>query len=404
LTIFVGIDWAETHHDVCVLGEAGDRRAAMRISDDIAGVARLHELIAREIDDPSEVVIGIETDRGLLVTALVAAGYLVYAINPLAAARYRERFAPSRAKSDRGDAQVLADVVRTDRDRHRPIAGDSELLDAIKILARSHQNLVWTRQRQLNALRSAIREFFPAALAAFPDLGQRDALAVLAVASDPSRARRLSAAQIASALRRAGRRRAVAERALEIQAALRAPHLGALPLVADAQGASVRALVSVIATLDRELALLEATLAARFDQHPDAELVRSLPGLGPVLGARVLAEFGDAPGRYADARARRNYAGTAPITRASGSSRAVVARLARNRRLFDACFQWAFCALTASPGARAYFDAHNPGPRTGRTARRKLANKLVGILHVCHERRTHYDEARAWPTLIEAAA
>ena len=110
----------------------------------------------------------------------------------------------------------------------------------------------------------------------------------------------------------------------------------------------------------------------------------------------MLAEFGDAPNRYLDARARRNYAGTAPITRASGTSRAVVARLARNKRLFDACYQWAFCALSASPGARAYYDAHDPGPKTGKTARRKLANKLVGILHGSLTHQTSYDEDIAW--------
>src|SRR5207247_6369944 len=121
-------------------------------------------------------------------------------------------------------------------------------------------------------------------------------------------------------------------------------------------------------------------------------------------GARVLAEFGDAPGRYADARARRNYAGAAPITRASGTSRVVIARLVRNKRLFDTCWQWALCALTASSGARAYFDAHNPGPHTGKTARRKLANKLVGILHGCLASQTSYAESRAWPSDVQEAA
>ena len=160
----------------------------------------------------------------------------------------------------------------------------------------------------------------------------------------------------------------------------------------------------MIHTLGVEIAALEAKLSERFEQHPDAEILRSLPGLGGILGARVLAEFGDAPNRYADAKARRNYAGTAPITRASGTSRAVVARLARNTRLFDACYQWALCALTASPGARTYFDAHNPGPHTAKVARRKLANKLVGILHGCLAHQTAYDEARAWHQLVEEVA
>jgi len=404
LTIFVGIDWAEAHHDVCVLDPDGRVLATRRVEEGLAGVAALHVLLGEHAERADEVVVGIETDRGLLVTALVAAGYRVYAINPLAASRYRERHTTSRAKSDRGDAKVLADLVRTDRHNHRPVAPDSELLAAIKVLARAHQSLIWTRQRQLNALRSALREFYPGALAAFAELGHPDALAVLATAPDPERGRHLSRAQLVAALRRGGRRRNLERRAGEIQTALRAPQLAAPALVAEAHAASVAALVAVIGTLSAEIAALESRLTERFEQHPDAAILRSQPGLGSILGARVLAEFGDAPNRYADAKARRNYAGTAPITRASGTSRAVVARLARNKRLFDACYQWALCALTASPGARAYFDAHNPGPHTAKVARRKLANKLVGILHGCLAHQTRYDEQLAWPRSVEEIA
>lgn len=404
MTIFVGIDWAEAHHDVCVLDVEGRALATRRVAEGLEGVRILHGLISEHAERPEDVVVGIETDRGLLVTALVAAGYGVYAINPLAAARYRERHTTSRAKSDRGDAKVLADLVRTDRHNHRAVAPDTELLEAIKVLARAHQSLIWTRGRQLNALRSALREFYPGALAAFPELGHGDAIAVLSVAPDPERGRRLSTSQIEAALRRGGRQRNVERRANEIRTVLRAPQLAAPPLVTDAHAASVTALVAVVRTLSAEIENLESRLGERFSQHPDAEILRSLPGLGGVLGARVLAEFGDAPNRYADAKARRNYAGTAPITRASGTSRAVVARLARNKRLFDACYQWALCALTASPGARVYFDAHDPGPHTAKVARRKLANKLVGILHGCLTHETRYDERLAWRHAVEELA
>jgi transposase len=378
--------------------------AARRIPDGLEGVASLHALLAEHADEPAEVIVGIETDRGLLVDALVAASYVVHAVNPLAASRYRERHTTSRAKSDRADARMLADLVRTDRHNHRVVAPDSELLAGIKVLARAHQNLIWTRGRQMNALRSALREYYPGALVAFGDLAHGDALAVLAIAPDPERGRKLSEARIVTALRRGGRQRNLERRASEIRAALQAPQLAAPPLVAEAQAANTSALVAVIATLNEQIARLEAELTDAFDRHPDAEILRSLPGLGDVLGARVLAEFGDAPDRYTDARARRNYAGTAPITRASGTSRVVVARLVRNKRLFDATYQWAFCALTRSPGARGYYDAHDPGPRTAKVARRKLANKLVGILHGCLTHRTLYDEDLAWPTLVEELA
>ncbi len=395
-SIFVGIDWAEAHHDVCVLDSEGTVLATRRIPEGLEGVARLHAVVGDHADELDEVIVGIETDRGLLVTALLAAGYRVYAINPLAASRYRERHATSRAKSDRADARMLADLVRTDRQHHRTVAPDSELQGAIKVLARAHQNLIWTRGRQLNALRNALREYYPGAMLAFPELGHPDALAVLAVAPDPERGRRLSEARIITALRRGGRQRNLERRAREIASALRVPQLAAPPLVAEAQAANTSALVAVITTLGEQIGKLEAELVAAFDRHPDAEILRSLPGLGAILGARVLAEFGDAPDRYLDATARRNYAGTAPITRASGTSRVVLARLARNRRLFDACYQWAFCALTQSPGARAYYDDHDPGPHTSKVARRKLANKLVGILHGCLTHRTMYDEDLAW--------
>ncbi len=294
--------------------------------------------------------------------------------------------------------------MRTDRQHHRTVATDSGPHAAIRVLARSHQDLIWSRGRQQNALRSALREYYPGALVAFAEVGHADALAVLAIAPDPERGRRLSEARIISALRRGGRQRNLERRAGEIRAALRVPQLEAPPLVVEAQAANTTALVAVITTLSEQITKLEAELVSAFERHPDAEILRSLPGLGAILGARVLAEFGDAPDRYVDAKARRNYAGTAPITRASGTSHVVMARFVRKKRLFDACYQWAFCALTQSPGARAYYDAHDPGPNTARAARRKLANKLVGILHGCLSHRTLYDEAIAWGRPAEELA
>jgi transposase len=394
--IFVGIDWAEAHHDVCLLDTEGEVLATRRIPEGLAGVAELHALVGKYTERPEQVIVGIEIDRGLLVTALLAAGYGVYAVNPLSASRYRERHTTSRAKSDRGDARMLADLVRTDRQHHRVVAPDSELHGAIKILARAHQNLIWSRQRQLNALRSALREYYPGALVAFEELGHSDALAVLAIAPDPERGRKLSEARIVTALRRGGRKRNLEPRAGRIRAALRQPQLAAPALLVEAQAANTVALVAVITTMREQITVLGAELSEAFERHPDAEILRSLPGLGAILGARVLAESGDAPDRYVDATARRNYAGTAPITRASGTSRIVAARYIGNKRLRDACHQWALSALRASPGARAYFVAHDPGPHTGRVALRKLANKLVGIAHGCLTHRTLYDESLAW--------
>jgi transposase len=394
--IFVGDDWAEHHHDVYVMDEAGARLASRRLSEGLGGIRAFHQLIGEYAEQPDQVVVGIETDRGLWVTALSAAGYQVFAINPLAVARYRDRHHVSGAKSDASDAKLLADLVRTDRHNHRSIAGDSAQAEAIKVLARAHQSLIWARNRHTNTLRSALREYFPAALEAFEDLADRDTLAVLGRAPTPEQAVALSLPAIRSALKRVGRQRNIDARAREIQAALRSEQLAAPAPVAAAFAVTTRATVGVIAELNRQIRDLEASMAAHFETHPDADIYRSLPGLGVVLGARVLGEFGDDPNRYTDAKSRKNYAGTSPLTVASGKKRAVLARHVRNRRLYDAIDQWAFCALSTSPGAREFYDQRRAASDTHHQALRALGNRLVGILHGCLRHHTLYNEHTAW--------
>lgn len=400
MVLFVGNDWAEDHHDVEVQDATGRRLGKARLPEGVAGIARFHALVGEFADpeDPAgagQVLVGIETDRGPWVAALVAAGYRVFAINPMQVARYRERHSTSGAQSDAGDAHVLADMVRTDAHQLRGVAGDSERAEAIKVLARAHQSLIWDRTQHVLRLRSTLREFFPAALQAFPDLSAPDALELLAVAPEPAAAATLSRTQITGALTRA-RRRDVVGKAERIATVLRAPALTQPPVLAGAYAATVRASVAVITVLTTEIASLQGQVETHFGRHPDAEIYRSQPGLGEILGARVLGEFGDDPQRYHDARARKNYAGTSPITRASGKKKVVLARYARNDRLGDALHQQAFSALTASPGARAYYDELRSRGTGHHAALRQLGNRLVGILHGCLKTRTCYDEDTAW--------
>jgi transposase len=393
--IFVGDDWAEDHHDVYVMDAEGARLASRRLPEGLAGIAALHEVIADHAIEPKEVVIGIETDRGLWVQALGVAGYQVFAINPLAVARYRDRHQVSGAKSDAGDAKVLADLVRTDRHNHRALAGDSAEAEAIKVLARAHQNLIWARTRHTNALRSALREY-PAALEAFENLHDRDALAVLGRAPTPTDAAHLSLAKIRSALKHGGRQRNIDTRAQEIAAVLRTAQLAAPAPLTAAFAATTRAAVGIISELNRQITELETELATHFETHPDADIYLSLPGLGVILGARVLGEFGDDPNRYTTAKSRKNYAGTSPLTVASGKKRAILARRVRNRRLYDAIDQWALGAINNSPGARAFYDQHRAAGDLHHQALRALGNRLVGILHGCLRHHTHYSEYTAW--------
>jgi transposase len=398
LRLLVGDDWAEDHHDVEVMDTAGRRLARARLPEGVAGMARLHAMIGELVGDEAdevEVLVGIETDRGPWVAALVAAGYTVLAVNPLQAARFRDRLGVSGAKSDAADAHVLADMVRTHAHELRPVAGDSALVEAVKVVARTHKTLIWERTRHTQRLRHALRDYFPAALVAFDDLDAPDTLELLAAAPTPAQAARLSVARISAALKRA-RRRDIAAKAAAIQAALRAEHLGQPEVITDAYAASVQALIAILGVLNTQIKTLQGQVEAHFGRHPAAEIICSQPGLGPILGARVLAEFGDDPHRYTSAKARKNYAGTSPITRASGKKKIALARFVHNDRLLDALMTQAFTALNSSPGARAYYDRQRARGASHNPALRQLANRLVGILHGCLKTGTPYNEATAW--------
>jgi transposase len=397
--LFVGDDWSEAHHDVEVQDETGRVLARARLAEGVAGIDRLHTMIATHSDDDNvdlEVAVGIETERGPWVQALVASGYRVHAINPLQVSRYRETHTISGAKSDKVDAHILAEMVRTEGHRLATVAGDSEQAAAIKVVARAHKTMIWERSRHILRLRNALREFHPAALQAFSDLAAAEALELLGKAPDPASAARLTMTQITAALRHA-RRRKVEAKAEAIQSALRSPQLRLPELVSAAYAATVRSQVAILVTVNAQVEALEEQVKAHFGQHPDAEIYLSQPGLAYTLGARVLAEFGDDPNRYQDARGRKNYAGTSPITRQSGKTKLVNARHVHNDRLRDALAGQAFAALTASPGARAYYQRLRDRRVGHHAALRQLGNRLVGILHGCLKTHTRYDEATAWP-------
>ena len=273
------------------------------------------------------------------MTALRASGYTVYAINPRQVSRYRERHGTSGAKSDKADAHTMAGMVRTDSGELRAVAGDSPEAVALKVAARAHQTLVWERTRQMQRLRAALREYFPAALEAFEDLDAPDALELLAKAPDPARAARLTRAQVTAALKRA-RRRDIAGKTDAILAALRGEQLRQPQPVADAYAATVRSLTVIIAALNGEIVTMEQQVTASFRRHPDAAIYLSQPGIAEILGARQLGEFGDDPHRYASAKARKNYAASSPVTRQSGKKKIVMARFIRNDRLTTPCTAW----------------------------------------------------------------
>lgn len=394
--IAVGNDWSEGHHDVCVMADNGEVLDNVVIDEGIAGVEAFHALMADHCKDPDQVVVGIETDRGLWVDMLVNCGYHVYVINPKSVARFRDGRSLSGAKSDRADAKLLADLVRLDRHSHREIAGDTDNVSGLKVMTRTHQMLIWERQRATSRLRSGLREYYPAALDTFSNLRSRDAVGILTLAPTPGEGKTLSLSRIKTALKRAGRQRYIDATAQTIATGLKVAHLEAPPPVVGGYRTATVALVGMIGLLNTQIDEHATEINTEFGKHPDAAIYLSLPGVGDVLGARLLAEFGDDPERYVDPKSRRNYAATSPITRESGKHRSVQARWIRNNRLHNAAIQAVQTAARTSPGFGALYQERKAKGDTYAQANRVLANRLVGILHGCLQTRTLYNEATAW--------
>ncbi len=400
--ITCGIDWAEAHHDVALVDEKGQAVARARVSPDAAGFTALLELVAEHGGSADTTPVAIETDKNLFVVALAGAGFTVYPINPRAVARYRERHVQSGGKSDPGDAIVLANILRTDRHVHRRLPQDTEQVRAVKVLARQHQEAIWAWHQTLSRLRSQLLEFYPQAVKAFPNLKHHAATAVLAVVPSPAAAATLTRRRVIALLHRCGRRNdpALVE---QIMSDLKAPALRQPPRVEAAHALSVTGLLRIVEEMRGIVDQLEAALAVEFASHALAPILRSAPALGPVLAARVLAEVGDDPARFATADGLRAFAGTAPITRASGRSHYVKARKVRNKRLGDACHWWAYASLTRSTAARAHYDRRRAAGDHHNAALRNLANKLIGRLWWCLFNNEPWDEHAAWSTSAQHA-
>ena len=325
MSVYCGIDWAEAHHDVAIVGEEGQLLARRRIDDSAAGLAQLLTLLAEHGDHPDDQVpVAIETGRGLLVACLAATGRDVHVINAMAAARYRERVAVTRTKSDAADALMLARILRTDRHAHRPLPKDSDLVKAVAVLARAGQDATWQRQQVTNQLRSLLREYFPAALTAFHvkhvGLASPEARTVLTAAPTPATAARLSKARLRSLLIKAGRRRNLDNWVERLHGIFHSQNMRHCTQVEDAYGQAALALLTRLDAATAAVQHLESATQALFEQHPHTEIITSFPGVGLLTGARVLAEIGDDPTRFQDARALKAYAGAAPVTRASGKA------------------------------------------------------------------------------------
>jgi transposase len=284
---------------------------------------------------------------------------------------------------------------------HRRLPADTDLVRQIAVLARAHQDATWRRSRASNELRSLLREYFPGFLHAFAarpgKLTSPEARALLAVAPTPAMAAGLSKPQIAAALRRAGKQRGIALLAAQLQVDLRRPQLRQPQLIEDAMGEQAVALLSTLnAECDSVERLGEATIAA-FTQHPDHEIITSFVGLGDLTGARVLAEIGDDRTRFTDARSLKAFAGSAPVTKASGRSLNVTHRRVKNNRLAAVGFVWAFVAAGRDGPSRDHYLARREHGDGHPAALRHLFNRMLGQLYHCLQTGQTYDRDKAFP-------
>lgn len=300
--IYCGIDWAEKTHDVALVDDTGQLLAKRHITDDAAGYQLLLDLLAEHGDtEQAPIPVAIETSRGLLVAVLRTGKRQVFAINPMAAARYRDRHSVSRKKSDPGDALVLANILRTDMHAHRPLPADSDLARAIAVLARAQQDATWNRQQIANQLRSLLREYYPAALDAFATwtngLCRPEARELLKLASTPAAAAKLTRPRIAAALKRAGRRRGIETEAERLREVFRGEFAHQPPLVEQALGKQMLALLMQLeaactAADDLAEAVAEASLGTRTLRSSSvspASASSSVPGCWPRSGTTTHA-------------------------------------------------------------------------------------------------------------------
>jgi transposase len=417
VAIYCGIDWAEGHHDIALIDGEGTLIGRRRIEESLDGVAALTAMLAAAGDRPDEPIpVAIETPRGLLVAVLRAAGRPIYPINPLAVARYRERTSVSGKKSDHLDAMALANILRTDAHRHRMLPDDSPLARSITVLARAYQDAVWRRTKLVQELRARLRDYYPGFLAAFAagsgsgrglsttQLASADARAVLAIAPSPPEAGTVSRARVETALRRGGRQRRIARLAATIVAQLHTPQLRQDPVVEQAMRTETVAILGVLNAVCDSVDQLAAALGEAFAQHPDYEIITSFPGLADISGAIVLAEIGDDRDRFADDRALQAFAGSAPITRASGKSRSVTRRRTKNNRLAAVGYCWAFTAAGRPSPTREHYLRRRARGDGHPAALRHLFNRMLGQLHHCLATGQTYDPIKAFPHAANTGA
>jgi len=385
--VCAGIDWADSGHAVCVVDLGGRVRDRFTVAHDRAGIAAL---IAR-LGENRAAEVAIERGDGVLVDALLAAGLTVVVIGSRQVRNLRSRYGSSGAKDDRFDAFVLADTLRTDRARLRPLVPDTAATLALRAAVRARKDLVTHRVAACNQLRAHLQVAFPGAVGLFHVLDSRLSLEFLAAFGSCRAAAGLDEQAITAWLAGVPRRGRTAPPAV-----LAARLAAAPPGCGDdaAQAAVTAQLAGAVAGLAARIKALEEHIAAQLAAHPDAHVFTSLPRAGTVRAARLLAETGDCRARYPDPWSLAGIAGIAPVTRRSGSYLSHHFRWNVNRHLRDAICDFAGDSRHASPWAAAIYTAARDRGKDHPHAVRITARAWIYVIWRCWQDHTPYDPAK----------
>lgn len=390
--LLVGIDWADREHVYCLIDKAGSTLSTGTIEHTADGLQCFIDAVRARVQTPSDVLVAIETSHGPLVGALLDHGFIVYAMNPKAVERHRERFRMSGAKSDLRDAWTLATMLRTDRQLYRPIVPDSDVAQELRALTRDRAELVRTRTMLSNQLTTCLKAYFPEFLTLFADPDRPVALALLLAYPTRQRLQATSQRELEIFLRRHHCPRSH-ERASRIYQALQRPGFHIAPAVARTKARLARTLVAQLQTLAKHIDDYDREIQRVLNLHPDGELYLSLPGAGDLLAARMVGELGDNRDRYRDPSTAQCEAGTAPVTRKSANVRTVHFRRACIHPLRDTLWQFAFASLRRCAWAHAYYDHARKRGKKHAEAIRMLGNVWLRVIIALRRTSQPYDEA-----------
>lgn len=385
---FVGVDWASQEHAVCIIDEHARVVLRTTIAHTAEGLNELRTTLTR-LAAPTDLPLAVERPSGLLIDTLVEAGFPVVPIHPNALKASRPRYAAAQGKSDSGDAFILADLLRTDGHRFRPLQPFSDETRALRALVRARDDLVAERIALANQLRALLESFWPGAAAIFADVDSPIALAFLARYPTPQSAQHLGEKRLAAFLARhayCGRRSA----AELLDRLRRAPTGLAGEAESEAKGEVVRVLVTVMEPLVAQMQKLSAAVEHAIAAHADGAIVMSFPRTGRINAAQILAELGDVRPRFVSEEHLAAEAGVAPVTYASGKHRGVGFRWACNKRLRLALTTFADNSRHASPWAASVYRRARARGCAHPHAVRILARAWVRVLWRCWQDRTPY--------------